>query len=69
MSDNVTAAPAVESPYLTCAEAAAYLRTTVQGVYARVKRGRLAPLPGSGRLLFTRDELDAHLRRKPKPAK
>jgi excisionase family DNA binding protein len=62
-------ASAVARPYLTCDEAAAYLRTTRQGIYSRVKRGRLNPLPGSGRLLFTREELDAHLRRKPKPAK
>ena len=46
------------SPYLTCTEAAAYLRTTSQGIYALVKRGRLHPMPGSGRLLFTRDALD-----------
>jgi excisionase family DNA binding protein len=50
------------SPYLTCAEAAAYLRTTVQGIYALVKRGRLKPLPGRpGRLLFTREGLDKYL--------
>ena len=51
-------APTVVSPYLTAPEAAIYLRTTVQGVYALVKRGRLKPMPGSGRLLFTRDALD-----------
>jgi excisionase family DNA binding protein len=50
------------SPYLTAAEAAAYLRTTVQGIYALVKRGRLHPMPGrTGRLLFTRDALDRYL--------
>ena len=48
----------VESPYMTASEAAAYLRTTVQGIYARVKRNQLKPMPGSGRLLFTRDALD-----------
>jgi excisionase family DNA binding protein len=52
----------IESPYLTADEAAAYLRTTRQGIYSRVKRGILHPLPGSrGRLLFTRDALDRHL--------
>lgn len=52
----------VASPYLTCSEAAAYLRKTVQAVYALVKRGRLHPMPGSpGRLLFTRDALDRYL--------
>ena len=52
----------VPSPYLTAAEAAAYIRRTVQAVYALVKRRRLRPLPGSpGRLLFTRDALDRFL--------
>jgi excisionase family DNA binding protein len=46
------------SPYLTAVEAATYLRTTVQGIYALVKRGRLKPMPGSGKLLFTREALD-----------
>jgi excisionase family DNA binding protein len=50
------------SPYLTAAEAASYLRTTVQGIYALVKRGRLHPMPGRpGRLLFTREALDRSL--------
>lgn len=56
--------PNVVSPYLTATEAAAYLRTTVQGIYALVKRGRLKPMPGFGRLRFTREELDASLQRK-----
>lgn len=55
-------ANAIVSPYLTAAEAASYLRTTIQGVYALVKRRRLYPMPGSpGRLLFTREKLDACL--------
>jgi excisionase family DNA binding protein len=54
----------VESPYYTAAEAAAYLRTTKHGIYALVKRGRLKPMPGFGRLLFTKEELDACLQRK-----
>lgn len=50
------------SPYLTVAEAAAYLRTTVQGIYALVKRSKLHPMPGRpGRLLFTREALDRYL--------
>lgn len=57
----------IVSPYLTCAEAAAYLRTTVQGVYSLVKRGKIDPMPGrAGRLLFTREALDAYLRGKKK---
>jgi excisionase family DNA binding protein len=58
--DTQTTAP-VASPYLTCEEAAAYIRSTKQGVYALVKRGRLKPMPGSGKLLFTREALDKYL--------
>ncbi len=54
----------ISSPYLTATEAAAYLRTTVQGIYALVKRCRLKPMPGSGKLLFTREALDACLQKK-----
>lgn len=50
------------SPYLTVSEAAAYLRTTAQGVYSLVKRRKLKPMPGRpGRLLFTREALDRYL--------
>lgn len=56
------------SPYLTVDEAAAYLRTTAQGVYSLVKRMKITPMPGRpGRLLFTREELDRYLRGKFKP--
>jgi excisionase family DNA binding protein len=51
----------VISPYLTAAEAAAYIRSTVQGIYSLVKRGRINPMPGSGKLLFTREALDKYL--------
>ncbi len=61
MAEN---ASQIVSPYLTAVEAAVYLRTTVQGIYALVKRGRLKPMPGFGRLLFTRAEMDACLQRK-----
>jgi len=54
----------ISSPYLTVEEAAAYIRTTKHGIYALVKRGRLKPMPGFGRLLFTKEELDACLQRK-----
>ncbi len=54
----------IESPYFTAAEAALYLRTTIQGIYSRVKRGRLKPMPGSGRLLFTREALDGCLQKR-----
>jgi hypothetical protein len=55
------------SPYLNAAEAAVYIRSTVQGIYSRVKRGRLQPMAGSpGRLLFTRDSLDHYLASKPR---
>jgi excisionase family DNA binding protein len=58
---------AVSSPYLTCEEAATYLRTSKQGIYALVKRRRLFPMPGRpGRLLFTREALDRYLTARPK---
>jgi excisionase family DNA binding protein len=53
--------PTVNSPYFTAPEAAAYLRTTVQGVYSAVKRGRLKPMRGIRKLLFTREALDRYL--------
>ena len=37
------------SPYLVVGEAAAYLRTTVLGVYSLVKRRKLKPMPGRPR--------------------
>ena len=53
---------AFPSPYMTAAEAAAYIRSTIQGIYALVKRGRVKPMPGRpGRLLFTRAALDSYL--------
>jgi hypothetical protein len=58
---SLSPTPAPDSPYLTVVEAA-YLRTTVQTVYDRVKRGTLHPVPGSrGRLLFTKEALDRFL--------
>lgn len=59
-------AASISSPYLTAAEAAAYIRTTIQGIYSLVKRGRLKSMPGSGKLLFTREALDECLKRKRK---
>jgi hypothetical protein len=56
----------VVSPYLTAGEAAAYLRRSIQGLYALVKRGRVKPMPGSGKLLFTREALDACLQKRRK---
>ena len=56
--DHFATSTVIASPYLTAPEGAAYLRTTVQGIYALVKRGRLKPMPGSGKLLFTREALD-----------
>jgi excisionase family DNA binding protein len=52
------------SPYLVAKEAAAYLRTTIQSIYSLVKRGRLKPMPGSRKLLFTQQALDDYLKRK-----
>jgi excisionase family DNA binding protein len=64
MENNAAMVP---SPYLLATEAAAYLRTTIQSIYSLVKRGRLKPMPGSRKLLFTRQALDEYLRnRKPR---
>lgn len=67
---------AVESPYYTPAEAAIYLRRvdgqgrpSIHAIYSLVKRGRLKPMPGFGRLLFTKEELDACLQRKRRRSK
>lgn len=60
-SDGMTT---IASPYLTAREAAAYLRTTVQGIYSLVKRGRVRSMPGSAKLLFTREALDACLQKR-----
>lgn len=52
----------IASPYLTAGEAAAYLRTTIHGIYSLVKRRKLHPMPGRpGRLLFLRESLDKYL--------
>jgi hypothetical protein len=60
--ENAANVTVVSSPYLTAIEAAVYLRTTIQGVYGLVKRRKLKPKPGRpGRLLFTREVLDAYL--------
>jgi excisionase family DNA binding protein len=62
---EVAGPPTLVSPYLTVAEAAAYLRTTTQGIYSLVKRGKVQPMPGRpGRLLFTREALDKYLNRR-----
>jgi excisionase family DNA binding protein len=50
--------PNVDTPYLAIKEAASYLRTTVQGIYSLVKRGKLHPMPGRRTLRFTREALD-----------
>jgi excisionase family DNA binding protein len=54
----------VVSPYLTAGEAAAYIRSTIHAIYALVKRGRLKPMPGCRRLLFTREALDECLKKR-----
>ncbi|MDY3555048.1 helix-turn-helix domain-containing protein [Gemmata sp. JC717] len=53
---------AVESPYLTAEEAAAYLRVNVNALYSLVERRKLAPLPGHRKYRFTRAMLDAYLK-------
>ena len=59
---SAVATPRFASPYLNAEEAAAYMRTTVQGVYSLVKRRKIRAMPGRpGRLLFTRAALDKYL--------
>jgi Helix-turn-helix domain len=55
----------IASPYLNAEQAAAYLHTTVQGIYSLVKRGKVRPEPGLRKLLFTRESLDACVKSKP----
>lgn len=48
--------------YLTGGEAVAYLRTTIHGIYALVKRRKLHPLLGRpGPLIFLGEALDKYL--------
>jgi excisionase family DNA binding protein len=62
MTNEAPSTATVPSPYLTCEEAASYLRTTKHGVYSLIKRGKLHSMPGRpGRLLFTREALDRYL--------
>jgi excisionase family DNA binding protein len=62
VEETIPAKLTVSSPYYTTTEAAQYLRTTIQGIYSLVKRGRLHPMSGRpGRLLFTRESLDRYL--------
>ena len=51
------------SPWLDVAEAAAYLRCKPQRIYDLRHAGSLTPHRDGRRLLFHRDDLDAHLGR------
>ena len=53
------------SPYLTVAEAAAYLRAKPQRVYDLLSARRLTRHKDGSRTLVSRAELDAHLAREP----
>jgi excisionase family DNA binding protein len=51
------------SPWLNVESAAIYLDTSREAIRGMVKRGQLLPhRSATGRLLFHRDELDAHAR-------
>lgn len=52
--------PYADSPYLTVEEAAAYCRLAVGTIYNR--RREIQRMPGTGKLLFRREDLDAWLR-------
>lgn len=49
----------IESPYLTVEEAAAYCRVSVKTIYNH--RHEIRSVPGTGKLLFLREELDRWL--------
>ena len=53
--------PPDPSPYLTVAEAAAYLRASRQRVYDLLSSQRLSRRKDSARVLISRAELDAYL--------
>jgi excisionase family DNA binding protein len=50
-----------DSPYLTVAEAATYLRASRQRVYDLLSSGRLSRRKDGSRVLVSRSELDAYL--------
>ena len=54
-------APATASPFLTVAEAAAYMRCGKQRVYDLVSEGRLPRVKDGARLLLRCADLDAYL--------
>jgi hypothetical protein len=58
--EKLNSAPG-QSPYLSAAEAAHYIRSTIRGIYQLVYRGLLTPCPGTRKLLFTKEELDLYL--------
>jgi excisionase family DNA binding protein len=58
-----SAGPAVEvSPYLTVAQAAAYLQTSRQRIYDLLSARRLPKYKDGARVLVRRDDLDTYLR-------
>jgi excisionase family DNA binding protein len=51
--------PEAESPWLTVAEAASYLRTTPAAIYKRIARGQLpSHRPEGSQILLNRTELN-----------
>ena len=60
-NNSRTAMFRVDSPYYTKEEAAAYLKTTVDGIYGRVERGQLERCPGPQEYLFTKEMLDDYV--------
>jgi excisionase family DNA binding protein len=54
--------PATESPYLTVAEAAEYLRCSRERIHALLTQRRLVRHKDGGRTLILRAELEAYVR-------
>jgi hypothetical protein len=60
-ADDFFRGQVVQSPYLNAEQAAAYLRTTIKGIYSLLERRKLKKLRGSRTVLFTREMLDAYV--------
>ncbi len=56
----------VDSPFLDIEEAASYCRMSKGTLYNAVYHGKLAKQPGTRKVLFRREDLDAFLTTKPK---
>lgn len=61
LAANGLAGAPTSTPYLTVESAAEYIAAKPQRIYDLVNDGRLTPRRDGRRLLFRREDLDAHL--------